>query len=181
MSWQRRGPGAAGVAGGRRVFFFSSRRRHTRYWRDWSSDCALPISVYEAWGGFAYGRGVDGSPAGGAMRACFQQIDVAVKNVDSREHDHLDSDDYYQYHGGMIATVKALSGREPAGYLGDSSDAERVRLRTLDEETRRVFRARVANPRWIGSMVRHGFKGAAELAATVDYVFGYDAAAGVAS
>jgi cobaltochelatase CobN len=56
-----------------------------------------------------------------------------------------------------------------------------VRVRTLDEETRRVFRARVANPRWIGSMVRHGFKGAAELAATVDYLFGYDAAAGVAS
>ena len=148
--------------------------------RDWRDDKDL-AAVYEAWGGFAYGRGLDGAPAGPAMRACFQRIEVAVKNVDSREHDHLDSDDYYQYHGGMVATVKALSGREPAAYLGDSSDAERVRVRTLDEETRRVFRARVANPRWIGSMVRHGFKGAAELAATVDYLFGYDAAAGVAS
>ncbi|WP_372789236.1 cobaltochelatase subunit CobN [Paraconexibacter sp.] len=148
--------------------------------RDWRDDRDL-AAVYEAWGGFAYGRGLDGAPAGEAMRACFGRIDVAVKNVDSREHDHLDSDDYYQYHGGMVATVRALSGREPAAYLGDSSDPAKVRMRTVAEETRRVFRARVANPRWIGSMSRHGFKGAAELAATVDYLFGYDATTGVAS
>ncbi len=148
--------------------------------RDWRDDKDL-AAVYEAWGGFAYGRGLDGVSAGPAMRACFAQIEVAVKNVDSREHDHLDSDDYYQYHGGMVATIRALSGREPAAYLGDSADPEKVRVRTLAEETRRVFRARVANPRWIGSMVRHGFKGAAELAATVDYLFGYDATTDVAS
>ncbi|MBJ7332387.1 MAG: cobaltochelatase subunit CobN [Solirubrobacteraceae bacterium] len=148
--------------------------------RDWRDDADL-AKVYESWGGFAYGRGLDGAPAGDAMRAAFAQIDVAVKNVDSREHDHLDSDDYYQYHGGMVATVRALSGKEPEAYLGDSSDPQRVKMRTLAEETRRIFRARVANPRWIGSMTRHGFKGAAELAATVDYLFGYDATTDVAS
>jgi len=149
----------------------------TRAWRD-DADLA---AVYEAWGGFAYGRGLDGVGAGPAMRTCFGQIDVAVKNVDSNEHDHLDSDDYYQYHGGMIATIRALSGRDPAAYLGDSADPAKVKVRTLAEETRRIFRARVANPRWIGSMLRHGFKGAAELAATVDYLFGYDATTDVAS
>jgi len=148
--------------------------------RDWRDDKDL-AAVYEAWGGFAYGRGLRGAAAGEAMRACFEQIDVAVKNVDSREHDHLDSDDYYQYHGGMVATVRALRGVEPAAYLGDSADPAKVKVRTLAEETRRIFRARVANPHWIGSMVRHGFKGAAELAATVDYLFGYDATTGVAS
>ena len=148
--------------------------------RDWRDDADL-AAVYEAWGGFAYGRGLSGVAAGAAMRTCFQQIDVAVKNVDSNEHDHLDSDDYYQYHGGMIATIRALSGREPAAYLGDSADPATVKVRTLAEETRRIFRARVANPRWIGSMLRHGFKGAAELAATVDYLFGYDATTDVAS
>lgn len=148
--------------------------------RDWRDDKDL-AAVYEAWGGFAYGRGLGGVAAGDAMRSCFEQIDVAVKNVDSREHDHLDSDDYYQYHGGMIATIRALSGEEPAAYLGDSSDPAKVKVRTLSEETRRIFRARVANPAWIGSMVRHGFKGAAELAATVDYLFGYDATTDVAS
>jgi cobaltochelatase CobN len=147
--------------------------------RDWRGDADL-AAVYEAWGGYAYGRGLAGSPAREAMRDCYGRIDVAVKNVDSREHDILDSDDYYQYHGGMVATARAISGREPAAYLGDSSDPSRVRARTLTEETRRVFRARVANPRWIVSMIRHGYKGAAELSATVDYLFGYDATTGVA-
>ncbi len=147
--------------------------------RDWRDDDDL-AAVYEAWGGYAYGRGLDGAPAGEAMRDCYARIEVAVKNVDSREHDILDSDDYYQYHGGMIATVRALTGRDPAAYLGDSSDPSRAVARTLAEETRRVFRARVANPRWIASMIRHGYKGAVELSATVDYLFGYDATAGSA-
>jgi cobaltochelatase CobN len=146
-----------------------------RDWRD-GGDIA---EVYEAWGGYAYGRNLDGAPARAAMRGCFARIDVAVKNVDSQEHDILDSDDYYQYHGGMVATVRALGGREPAAVLGDSSDPSRVVTRSLAQETRRVFRARVANPRWIASMIRHGYKGAAELAATVDYLFGYDATTGV--
>jgi len=145
----------------------------------WRGDADL-AAVYEAWGGYAYGRGLDGALARESMRDCFARIEAAVKNVDSQEHDILDSDDYFQYHGGMVATVRALSGREPAAYLGDSSDPSRVVSRTLAEETRRVFRARVANPRWIASMIRHGYKGAAELSATVDYLFGYDATAGVA-
>ena len=148
----------------------------TGAWRD-DQDLA---AVYEAWGGYAYGRELNGAPAQEAMRDAYSRIELAVKNVDSREHDILDSDDYYQYHGGMVATIRALTGREPAAYLGDSSDPTKVRTRTLTEETRRVFRARVANPRWIASMIRHGYKGAAELSATVDYLFGYDAMAGIA-
>ncbi|MGH2948112.1 MAG: cobaltochelatase subunit CobN [Solirubrobacteraceae bacterium] len=146
---------------------------------DWRDDGDI-AEVYEAWGGYAYGRGLDGGEARAAMRDCFARIDVAVKNVDNREHDILDSDDYYQYHGGMVATVRAITGAEPDAVLGDSSDPSRVVTRSLAQETRRVFRARVANPRWIASMIRHGYKGAAELAATVDYLFGYDATTGVA-
>jgi cobaltochelatase CobN len=146
--------------------------------RDWRGDAEL-AAVYEAWGGYTYGRGRAGEAAADAMRDCFARIEVAVKNVEDREHDILDSGEYYQYHGGMVATVRALSGREPAAYVGDSSDPSRVVARTLGEEARRVFRARVANPRWIASMIRHGYKGAAELSATVDYLFGYDATTGV--
>jgi cobaltochelatase CobN len=147
--------------------------------RDWREEGDL-TEVYEAWGGHAYGRGLDGAPAREAMRDCHARIEAAVKNLDSAEHDILDSGDYFQYHGGMVAAARALSGREPAAYLGDSSDPSRAAARTLAEETRRVFRARVANPRWIAAMIRHGYKGAAELAATVDHLFGYDATARVA-
>jgi cobaltochelatase CobN len=144
-------------------------------WRD-DNDLA---EVYTAWGGFAYGRGLDGAPAADDMRANYRRIKVAAKNIDTREHDIADSDDYYQYHGGMVATVRALTGSDPRAYIGDSTTPDAVRTRTLQEETNRVFRARVVNPRWISAMQRHGYKGAFELAATVDYLFGFDATAGV--
>ncbi|GAA5107154.1 cobaltochelatase subunit CobN [Alloalcanivorax gelatiniphagus] len=145
---------------------------------NWRSDQDL-AEVYTAWGGFAYGRDLDGAPAADDMRTNYRRIKVAAKNVDTREHDIADSDDYFQYHGGMVATVRALTGSDPKAYVGDSTTPDAVRTRTLQEETNRVFRARVVNPRWIGAMQRHGYKGAFELAATVDYLFGFDATAGV--
>ncbi|MDC3728719.1 cobaltochelatase subunit CobN [Rhodococcus sp. Rp3] len=145
---------------------------------NWRTDADL-AEVYTAWGGFAYGRGLHGVPAADDMRANYRRIAVAAKNTDTREHDIADSDDYFQYHGGMVATVRALTGADPKAYIGDSTTPDAVRTRSLAEETARVFRARVVNPRWIGAMRRHGYKGAFELAATVDYLFGYDATAGV--
>jgi cobaltochelatase CobN len=113
------------------------------------------------------------------METSYRRIAVAAHNTDTLEHDIADSDDYFQYHGGMIATVRALTGQSPRAYIGDSTRPDTVRTRSLAEETARVFRARVVNPRWIEAMKRHGYKGAFELAATVDYLFGYDATAGV--
>ena len=146
--------------------------------RNWRDDADL-AEVYTAWGGFAYGRGLDGAPAADDMSRQYRRIAVAAKNTDTREHDIADSDDYFQYHGGMVATVRALTGRAPAAYIGDNTRPDAVRTRTLSEETTRVFRARVVNPRWMTAMRRHGYKGAFEMAATVDYLFGYDATAGV--
>jgi len=145
---------------------------------NWRTDEDL-AEVYTAWGGFAYGRNVHGEPAAGDMRANYRRIAVAAKNTDTREHDIADSDDYFQYHGGMVATVRALTGSDPKAYIGDSTTPDAVRTRSLSEETARVFRARVVNPRWLAAMRRHGYKGAFELAATVDYLYGYDATAGV--
>ncbi len=145
---------------------------------NWRNDADL-AEVYTAWGGFAYGRDLDGRPAREDMEANYRRITVAAKNIDTREHDIADSDDYFQYHGGMVATVRALTGTAPKAYVGDSTTPEAVKTRSLTEETARVFRARVVNPRWIAAMQRHGYKGAFELAATVDYLFGFDATAGV--
>lgn len=142
--------------------------------KSWRTDDDL-AQVYTTWGGYAYGRGLDGVPAADDMRSAYRRIAVAAKNTDTREHDIADSDDYFQYHGGMVAAVRALTGKNPEAYIGDSTRPDAVRTRTLSEETTRVFRSRVVNPRWLEAMRRHGYKGAFEMAATVDYLFGYDA------
>ncbi|WP_371401713.1 cobaltochelatase subunit CobN [Kribbella sp. NBC_00662] len=146
--------------------------------RNWRTDAEL-AEVYAVWGGYAYGKDLDGAEARGSMERAYARIQVAAKNADTREHDIMDSDDYFQYHGGMIAMVRHLTGSNPKAYVGDSAVPAQVKTRTLEEEAKRVFRARVVNPRWMSAMRRHGYKGAFEMAATVDYLFGYDATAGV--
>jgi cobaltochelatase CobN len=79
----------------------------------------------------------------------------------------------------MIAAIRSLRGQEPMAVFGDSSDPSRPRVRSLKEEAARVVRSRVLNPKWIDAMKSHGYKGAFEMAATVDYLFGYDATADV--
>ena len=143
----------------------------------WRTDDDL-AAVYLAWGGWAYGRG-EGRPAPEAMRRRLAGIEVAVKNQDNREHDIFDSDDYLQDHGGMVAAIRSLTGRQPKAWMGDTADPARPRVRSLGEEAARVVRTRVLNPKWLDAMARHGYKGAFEMAATVDYLFGYDATAGV--
>ncbi len=146
--------------------------------RNWTTDKDL-ADVYVAWGGYAYGRGAPGVPAFQAFRQRLSGVNVAVQNQDNREHDIFDSDDYFQFHGGMIASVRAMTGQNPKAYFGDTSKPERVKTRDLREEVVRVFRSRVVNPKWIESIQRHGYRGAFELAATVDYLFGYDVTAHV--
>jgi cobaltochelatase CobN len=144
--------------------------------KNWSTDTDLE-QVYVTWGGHAYGRARDGEPAFELFRKRLASIQIALQNQDNREHDIFDSDDYFQFHGGMIAAVRALTGSEPKAYFGDTSRPEQVRVRGLREEAARVLRSRALNPKWIQSMQRHGYRGAAELAATVDFVFGYSATA----
>lgn len=146
--------------------------------KNWRGDADF-AEVYLTWGGYAYSAEEQGTPAREAFAHALSRVQVATKNQDNREHDIFDSDDYMQFHGGMIATIRALTGANPARYFGDSSDPARPKTRDLREEARRVFRSRVTNPKWIASMQRHGYKGALELAATVDYLFGYDATAQV--
>jgi cobaltochelatase CobN len=145
---------------------------------EWNDDADL-AAVYTAWGGYSYGRAGMGVAAPDSMARRFATVQVAVKNQDNREHDIFDSDDYLQDHGGMVATIRALTGEEPLAFFGDSADPARPRVRTLSEEAARVVRTRVLNPKWIAAMRTHGYKGAFELAATVDYLFGYDATAHV--
>jgi cobaltochelatase CobN len=134
--------------------------------------------AYIAWGSFAYGATASGEERRDAFTARLSRIEAVVHNQDNREHDLLDSDDYYQFEGGMTAAVEHASGRRPAVYHNDHSRPERPVVRTLEEEIGRVVRSRVVNPKWISGVMRHGYKGAFEMAATVDYLFAFAATTG---
>jgi cobaltochelatase CobN len=144
-----------------------------RIWQD-ESDLA---EAYLGWGQWAYAAGGEGRPERGLFEARLAATDAVLHNQDNREHDLLDSDDYYQFEGGLALTVRHLSGRAPAVYHNDHSQPDRPRIRSLREEIGRVVRGRAANPRWIAGVMRHGYKGAAEIAATVDYLFAFAATA----
>jgi cobaltochelatase CobN len=147
--------------------------------RNWRDDADF-AETYVNWGGYAYTADEAGVDARDAFRRRLGEVQVALHNQDNREHDVFDSDDYFQFHGGMIATIRALTGRQPRHYFGDTHDPARPAVRDLKQEALRVFRTRVVNPKWLEGITRHGYKGGLELAATVDYLFGYDATAGVA-
>ncbi|MEB3900065.1 cobaltochelatase subunit CobN, partial [Pseudomonas putida] len=131
--------------------------------------------VYLNHGGYAYGAADEGTPARAAFARRLGQVQAVLHNQDNHEHDLLDSNDYYQFQGGMLAASETLAGRTLASYHGDHSQADRPRIRTLKEELNRVIRARALNPKWIDGAKRHGYKGAFELAATVDNLFAFDA------
>jgi cobaltochelatase CobN len=146
--------------------------------RNWHDDADF-AEVYVNWGGYAYTADGPGVDARAVFRRRLGEVQVALHNQDNREHDLFDSDDYFQFHGGMIAAIRALTGRRPRHYFGDTHDPARPAVRDLKQEVLRVFRTRVVNPKWLEGITRHGYKGGLELAATVDYLFGYDATAGV--
>ncbi len=133
---------------------------------------------YVAWGDWVYGHGADGDAGQGLFRDRLEQVQAVVHNQDNREHDLLDSDGYYQFEGGLAAAVRRVSGQAPVVYHADHSRPETPRIGTLDEEIARIMRARVVNPKWIGGMMRHGYKGAFEMAATVDFMFAFAATTG---
>jgi len=144
--------------------------------RGWESADDL-ARAYVAWGGYAYGAGSQGVAAHGQFSRRLGGIEGVVQNQDNREHDLLDSDDYYQFEGGLTAAVRMVSGQQPAVYHNDHSRPFAPQIRSLAEEVSRVVRARVVNPKWIAGVMRHGYKGAFEMAATVDYLFAFAATA----
>ncbi|WP_428429092.1 cobaltochelatase subunit CobN [Pararhizobium sp.] len=134
--------------------------------------------AYLTWGSYAYGAGENGKAERGLLEAQLKTVEAVVQNQDNREHDLLDSDDYYQFEGGMSLAVEQMAGTRPVIYHNDHSRPEKPVIRSLEEEIGRVVRGRVVNPKWIDGVMRHGYKGAFEIAATVDYMFAFAATTG---
>lgn len=142
--------------------------------QNWTDDRDL-AQAYLNWSGYAYTGVGEGRSVPEVYSQRLQQMQIVLQNQDNREHDILDSDDYYQFQGGMTAAVRNLSGSQPTVYLGDNSMTENPKVKSLKEEIAKVYRSRVVNPKWIEGVKRHGYKGAFEMAATVDFLFAYDA------
>ncbi|MGB5972053.1 MAG: cobaltochelatase subunit CobN, partial [Nodosilinea sp.] len=142
--------------------------------QNWTTDEDL-ARAYLNWSGYAYGRDAQGHAMPEAFEQRLRHLQVVLHNQDNREHDLLDSDDYYQFQGGMTVAARTLQGEQPAAYFGDNAVTAKPKVRSLAAEIAKVYRSRVVNPKWIEGVMRHGYKGAFEMAATVDYLFAYDA------
>jgi cobaltochelatase CobN len=144
--------------------------------QNWETEADL-AQAYINWSAYAYTNKAEGIAAPEAFNQRLGNMQIVLQNQDNREHDLLDSDDYYQFQGGLTAAIKQVSGKAPEAYFGDNSRTENPKVHKLTEEIDRVYRSRVVNPKWIAGAMRHGYKGASEMAATLDFLFAYDATA----
>ncbi|HEY0034032.1 MAG TPA: cobaltochelatase subunit CobN [Devosia sp.] len=143
----------------------------------WSTKVDLANQALD-WAQYAYGAKAHGTPERARLAARLGDIDAVIHNQDNREHDLLDSDNYYQFEGGLVAAAETLTGRRPVAYHNDHSRPERPMIKTLEQEISHVMRSRVVNPKWINGVKRHGYRGAFEIIATVDFMFAFAATTG---
>lgn len=146
--------------------------------KNWEDNSDLG-NVFTLWGGNAYGKKVHGKKVIDVFARRLASADATVKNESSMEIDMLESDDYYNYHGGLIAAVKTHSGKTPKAYCGDSSDPSRTTIKDVNEQTAKIMRSRILNPKWFDGLKEHGYRGAQEISAMVDIIFGWDATSDV--
>lgn len=149
--------------------------------QNWKDDQDL-ATAYINWSSYAYiptgnAGEMEGICESEAFNERLKNLQIVLHNQDNREHDLLDSDDYYQFQGGLTAAVRSIQGKNPVVYFGDNSISTHPKVKLLKEEIAKVYRSRVINPKWIKGVMEHGYKGAFEIAATVDYLFAYDATA----
>lgn len=140
----------------------------------WESQAELG-EAFLAWSSWSYDGHVNAHANRSGLEKAFRHVQVVLHNQDNREHDVLDSDDYYQFHGGMTAAVRRSGGSGVKPLIADHSRHERLRIHSLSREIDKVVRSRLLNPRWIEGMQKHGYKGAFEMGASLDYLFAYDA------
>jgi cobaltochelatase CobN len=127
--------------------------------QDWRETGAAYLSGAAS----AYGKGLDGTADAHGLATRIRAADFFLHSQDHAETDLLDSTDYAAHEGGFAAAARLL-GATPAQYHLDTSTPETPRSRALTEEIARVVRARAANPDWIAGQMRHGYRGAAEIA-----------------
>jgi len=141
----------------------------------WKNDMDL-AKVWIQWSSYAYTKKGYGKQATEALVLSLTTVDVVNKNHISDEHDILNDDGYYSYHGGFYNAVKALTKRNDIEIVTvDTRDISATKVRGMKEEIERVVRAKVLNPAWINEMKKHGYRGASELLKKIHYLYGWSA------
>ncbi len=133
--------------------------------------------VFLYWNGYAYGKNVFGAPAHRSLQENLKTVDVTFNKTVTDEYDLTGCCCYFGTHGGMINAARVLSGKEIKNYYGDTREQDRVSVRTLTEEMRRISRGKILNPKWIEGMKEHGYKGAGEISKRIGRVYGWQATA----
>lgn len=149
---------------------------HSRNWESWED----LSKVYALWSSHGYSSRYHGQAMSDLFRSRLSTVGVTIKNQSSVELDMLDSNDFFAYHGGLIACVRDCSGEKPVSIAGQTADPQRPETATVETELARVMRSRILNPKWLEGLKRHGYKGAQEISTTFDTFFGWDATAQVA-
>ena len=142
--------------------------------KNWQTIDDLAV-VYVRWGGHAFGGKTKGEYMPQLFKKRLSVMDVTIKNEDNHETNMLSSDDYNAYHGGMIAAVRSIRGEAPHSYAGDTTNRAKVGTRTVQEEAKRIFRTESINPKYINGMMKHGYKGASDMAKMVSVSYQWDA------
>jgi magnesium chelatase subunit H len=129
-----------------------------------------------AYGRDAEGRALEGREARGSLNSALSQVEATYQNIDSFEIGITDVDHYFEYLGGVSKAVEKQSESRPAIYLSDALSRE-VKVRSVEETIRLETRTKTLNPKWYEGMLKHGFRGVAEIESHVANTFGWSATA----
>jgi magnesium chelatase subunit H len=129
-----------------------------------------------AYGRDSKGRAIEGREARVAMDRALARVEATYQNIDTFEIGLTDVDHYFEYLGGVSKAVEKRAKARPAIYLSDSLSRE-VKIRSLEETVRLETRAKTLNPKWYEGMLKHGFRGVAEIENHVSNTFGWSATA----
>jgi magnesium chelatase subunit H len=129
-----------------------------------------------AYGRDSQGRTIDGREARAAMDRALSYVEATYQNIDTIEVGITDVDHYFEYLGGVSRAVETRTSSKPAIYLSDSL-TRATKIRTLEETVALETRAKTLNPKWYEGMLKHGFRGVAEIESHVSNTFGWSATA----
>src|ERR1041384_4593533 len=124
----------------------------------------------------AKGRTIEGREAPQLMDEVLSRVDATYQNIDSFEVGITDVDHYFEYLGGISKAIETRSQSRPSIYLSDSLSPQ-TKIRSLEETIRLESRTKTLNPKWYEGMLKHGFRGVAEIENHVANTFGWSATA----